>query len=187
MTVATSLVYREQKFSEVYYSEMLYFSLGAKINIPDYADSGNQILLYYDTVTGEGSILLETPTSPGVKTPNNRSYASAEMIRSLDNENLESYNRINVWVKSEAEGFYSAFAGVTLYNDGLKDITTRQPEYIVGYNPFALSTIYGEGYDYPNLYGGYPGDVAAFISAGPPGAGSSLSCGPEVVSAIAIK
>ncbi len=72
------------------------------------------------TVSGEGSILLETPTSLAVKTPNNRSYASAEMIRSLDNENLEGYNRITVWVKLEAPGFYSAFAGVTLYNNGKK-------------------------------------------------------------------
>ena len=34
------------------------------------------------TVSGEGSILLETPASLAVKTPNNRSYATAEMIRS---------------------------------------------------------------------------------------------------------
>lgn len=72
------------------------------------------------TVSGEGSILIETPTSLAVKTPNNRSYASAEMIRPLDNESLESYNRITVWVKLDATGFYSAFVGVTLYNNGKK-------------------------------------------------------------------
>jgi hypothetical protein len=72
------------------------------------------------TVSGEGSILLETPASLAVKTPNNRSYASAEMIRPLDSINLESYNRINVWVKLDATGFYSAFVGVTLYNQGKK-------------------------------------------------------------------
>ena len=72
------------------------------------------------TVSGEGSILLETPTSLAVKTPNNRSYASAEMIRPLDSINLENYNRINVWVKLDAPGFYSAFVGVTLYNQGKK-------------------------------------------------------------------
>lgn len=72
------------------------------------------------TVSGEGSILIETPTSLAVKTPNNRSYASAEMIRPLDSVNLESYNRINVWVKLDAPGFYSAFVGVTLYNNGKK-------------------------------------------------------------------
>ena len=35
---------------------------------------------------------------------------------------LESYNRISVWVKLDAPGFYSAFVGVTLYNQG-KQIT----------------------------------------------------------------
>ncbi|MBK7711768.1 MAG: glycoside hydrolase family 9 protein [Bacteroidales bacterium] len=72
------------------------------------------------TVSGEGSILLETPTSLAVKNSANRSYASAEMIRPLDSVNLESYNRIMVWVKLEASGFYSAFVGVTLYNQGKK-------------------------------------------------------------------
>jgi hypothetical protein len=42
----------------------------------------------------------------------------------------------------------------------LKKIATRQLEYIVGYNPFAMSTIYSDGYDYPPLYGTYAGDVA---------------------------
>ena len=74
------------------------------------------------TVSGEGSILLETPASLAVKTPNNRSYATAEMIRSLDGKNLEGYNRITAWVKLDAEGFYSAFVGVTLYNNG-KNVT----------------------------------------------------------------
>jgi hypothetical protein len=75
-----------------------------------------------ETVSGEGSILLETPASLAVRMANNRSYASAEMIRPMDSVNLENYNRINVWVKLEAPGFYSAFVGVTLYNDG-KNIT----------------------------------------------------------------
>ncbi len=74
------------------------------------------------TVSGEGSILLETPTSLAVKNSANRSYASAEMIKPLDSVNLESYNRISVWVKLDAAGFYSAFVGVTLYNHG-KNIT----------------------------------------------------------------
>ncbi len=74
------------------------------------------------TVSGEGSILLETPASLAVKTPNNRSYATAEMIRSIDDKNMEDYNRITAWVKLDAEGFYSAFVGVTLYNNG-KNIT----------------------------------------------------------------
>ncbi len=61
----------------------------------------------------------------------------------------------------------AAFLLSELLNDKeLKDIATRQLEYIVGYNPFAISTIYGEGYDYPALYGGYLGDVAGAVPVG---------------------
>ncbi len=48
----------------------------------------------------------------------------------------------------------------------LKNIATRQLEYIVGYNPFAMSTIYGDGHDYPPLYGAYAGDVAGAVPVG---------------------
>jgi len=48
----------------------------------------------------------------------------------------------------------------------LKNIATRQLEYIVGYNPFAMSTIYGDGYDYPPLYGAYAGDVVGAVPVG---------------------
>ena len=48
----------------------------------------------------------------------------------------------------------------------LKNIAIRQMEYIVGYNPFAMSTIYGDGYDYPPLYGGYSGDVVGAVPVG---------------------
>jgi len=70
------------------------------------------------TLSGKGSILLETPTSLPVKNPTNRSYASAEVVRPLKGENLDGYNRFSVWVYVEAEGFYSFFVGCTLYNAG---------------------------------------------------------------------
>jgi hypothetical protein len=53
-----------------------------------------------------------------------------------------------------------------LKDKSLKDIGTRQLEYIVGYNPFAMSTIYGDGYDYPLLYGGYAGDIVGAVPVG---------------------
>jgi len=53
-----------------------------------------------------------------------------------------------------------------LKDQELKNIATRQLEYIVGYNPFAMSTIYGDGYDYPPLYGAYAGDVAGAVPVG---------------------
>lgn len=65
-----------------------------------------------------GSILLETPSSLGVKNPTNRSYASAEMIRPLKGEDLTGFNRFSVWVYADAPGFYSVFVGCTLYNGG---------------------------------------------------------------------
>jgi hypothetical protein len=70
------------------------------------------------TVSGKGSVVIETPASLGVKNPTNRNYGFAELVRPLKNENLKDYNRITAWVKLDAPGFYSAFVGVTLYNEG---------------------------------------------------------------------
>jgi hypothetical protein len=61
----------------------------------------------------------------------------------------------------------AAFILSRLFNNKvLKDIATRQLEYITGYNPFAMSTIYGDGYDYPPLYGAYAGDVVGAVPVG---------------------
>jgi hypothetical protein len=70
------------------------------------------------TISGEGSILLETPTSLPKKNPTNRAYAFAEVIRPLKGENLKDYNRFSVWVYADGTGFYSFFVGCTLYNEG---------------------------------------------------------------------
>ena len=70
------------------------------------------------TISGKGSILLKSPTSLGIKNPTNRSYASAEVIRPLNRENLNDFNRFSVWVYADAPGFYSFFVGCTLYNEG---------------------------------------------------------------------
>ena len=71
-----------------------------------------------NTISGKGSILLQTPTSLPVKNPTNRSYAFAEVVRPLSGENLDAYNRFSVWVYADAPGFYSFFVGCTLYNGG---------------------------------------------------------------------
>ena len=70
------------------------------------------------TISGNGSILLKTPTSLAEKNPTNRSYAFAEVIRPLKGEDLSDYNRFSVWVYADAPGFYSFFVGCTLYNQG---------------------------------------------------------------------
>jgi hypothetical protein len=78
-------------------------------------------------------------------------------------------------VAYQFRGFHAILAGKAkaalilsevLNDKSLKDIGTRQLEYIVGYNPFAMSTIYGDGYDYPPLYGGYAGDVVGSVPVG---------------------
>ncbi len=70
------------------------------------------------TISGKGSILLETPTSLPKKNPTNRAYAFAEVIRPLKGEDLRGYNRFSVWVYADGPGFYSFFVGCTLYNGG---------------------------------------------------------------------
>lgn len=72
------------------------------------------------TVSGKGSIRLDTPVSLDVKNPSNRNYGMPEIIRPLDNEDLHDYNRFSVWVYVDAPGIYLAFAGFTLYNEGVR-------------------------------------------------------------------
>ncbi len=48
----------------------------------------------------------------------------------------------------------------------LYDIAARQMEYVVGMNPFAMSTMYGEGYDYPPLYGCLAGQPVGAVPVG---------------------
>ncbi|WP_090663115.1 glycoside hydrolase family 9 protein [Parafilimonas terrae] len=77
-----------------------------------------------NTVSGQGSVLITTPSSLAKKNPTNRSYASAELVRPLNRENLEAYNRFSVWVYADAPGFNSVFVGCTLYNKGKHEMPT---------------------------------------------------------------
>ena len=72
------------------------------------------------TISGNGSVRLDTPTELDVKNPSNRNYGFPEVIRPLDREDLRDYNRFSVWIYVDAPGFYLVFAGVTLYNDGVQ-------------------------------------------------------------------
>ena len=61
----------------------------------------------------------------------------------------------------------ACFVLAAALQDGeLFDIAARQVEYVLGFNPFALSTVYGEGYDYPLLYGAYAGNVVGAVPVG---------------------
>ncbi|MFH1568242.1 MAG: glycoside hydrolase family 9 protein [Gemmatimonadota bacterium] len=46
----------------------------------------------------------------------------------------------------------AALVAGALGDRDLRDVAVRQMEWIVGFNPFAASSVYGEGYDYPPLY-----------------------------------
>lgn len=76
------------------------------------------------TISGKGSVRLDTPASLGKKNPTNRNYATPEIIRPLNREDLRDYNRFSVWVYVDAPGVYLTFAGFTLYNEGEKPMPT---------------------------------------------------------------
>lgn len=76
------------------------------------------------TISGKGSVRLDTPASLGKKNPTNRNYATPEIIRPLNREDLREYNRFSVWVYVDAPGVYLTFAGFTLYNEGKKVMPT---------------------------------------------------------------
>ena len=72
------------------------------------------------TISGEGSVRLDVPTSLEQKNPSNRNYGFPEIVRPLNSENISEYNRFSVWIYVDAPGFYTVFAGFTLYNQGEK-------------------------------------------------------------------
>lgn len=128
------------------------------------------------SISGKGSVLLETPTSLAVKNPSNRSYAFAEMVRPLNNEDITNYNRISTWVKLEAPGFYSAFVGVTLYNDGKNKMPTPgrfEGQHFVTVYPNQWQQIIWE---IPDLYRDKVSgiSVSIMLSGSPSGAGETF-------------
>ena len=76
------------------------------------------------TISGKGSVRLDTPASLSKKNPTNRNYGTPEIIRPLDREDLRAYNRFSVWVYVDAPGVYLTFCGFTLYNEGEKPMPT---------------------------------------------------------------
>lgn len=61
----------------------------------------------------------------------------------------------------------NVFELARFYGDrALYDTAVRQLEYVLGYNPFAFCTMFGEGYDYPLLYGGLAGQIVGAVPVG---------------------
>lgn len=74
------------------------------------------------------------------------------------------FRGFNVTLMGKAK---SAFILAEHFQDkDLYDTAVRQMEYILGCNPFAMSLVYGEGYDYPPLYAGFAGDLVGAVPVG---------------------
>lgn len=74
------------------------------------------------------------------------------------------FRGFNVTVSSKGKA--ALLLGRYLKDRKLIDAGVRQLEYILGFNPFAMSTVYGEGYDYPPLYSGFLGDTVGAAPVG---------------------
>lgn len=63
-----------------------------------------------------------------------------------------------------------AMAAMEIYRAGgdlkLKEFALRQMEWILGYNPFASSTVYGEGYHFHPLYAGVEPQIVGAVPVG---------------------
>lgn len=63
-----------------------------------------------------------------------------------------------------------AIAAMEIYevlgDEELKAIAIRQIEWITGYNPFACSSVYGEGYDFHPLYSGVEPQIVGAVPVG---------------------
>ena len=57
-------------------------------------------------------------------------------------------------------------AARALGDTGLMRLAARQPEWIFGGNPFAMSCMYGEGYDYPPLYVAFSDQIVGALPVG---------------------
>lgn len=65
-----------------------------------------------------------------------------------------------------SDGKAAATVAAATNNLALYDISQKQFQWIVGKNPTAQSTLYGEGYDYIQLYAVQPGQTVGAISVG---------------------
>jgi hypothetical protein len=120
--------------------------------------------------TDYSSIYHEGPRSSGAPSLEEYNAQVQNGIKLSDTHYLRRFP-----VAYQFRGFHAILQGKakaafilsrTFNDEELRDIATRQMEYIVGYNPFAMSTIYGDGYDYPQLYGAFSGDVVGAVPVG---------------------
>jgi len=108
----------------------------------------------------------------GIRSGANADYA--EMIRNGIQLDEEHYLRkFPVWFSfkgntacSLSDGKAAAICARLLGDEELKRIAEKQLEWVVGYNPFGQSLIYGEGSNWCQLYNALPGETVGEIPVG---------------------
>lgn len=104
------------------------------------------------THSGKGSVRLDVPVSGPVKNPSNRNYGMPGILRPLDGVDLSGWNRFSCWVYVDAPGYYTAFLGFSLINEGVKPTPTPgrfEGEHFVTVTPGEWTHIVWE---IPDLY-----------------------------------
>ena len=76
------------------------------------------------TISGKGSVRMDTPTSLAVRASRNRAYSIPKLFYPLNREDLRDYNRFSAWIYIDAPGIYLIFGGVALHNEGEKVMPT---------------------------------------------------------------
>jgi hypothetical protein len=83
------------------------------------------------------------------------------------------FKRMPVWFSFRgntspvlSSGKAAAICGKLRNDYDIAEIAQRQMEWIIGRNPFAQSTMYGEGYDFSQLYIQLPGEQVGGLSVG---------------------
>ena len=107
------------------WSEKKVFESRSLSLVSDSIRHSGQGTMYFDskvTISGKGSVRVDTPTSLDRKSSSNRSYGSAGIFRLLDNEDISDYNRFSAWIYVDAPGFHTLFVGFSLNNRGEKII-----------------------------------------------------------------
>ena len=70
------------------------------------------------TVSGEGSVRITVPTTLKVREPRGRAYGLCQVFRPLHGENIESFNRVSVWIYIDAPGFHGLYNEISVHNAG---------------------------------------------------------------------
>ena len=96
-----------------------------------------------------------------------------QLHHGVDLDGSHFVRRFPVWFSfkgntavSLASGKSAAICARILRDETLMHIAEAQLQWVVGLNPFGQSLIYGEGYNYPQLYNALPGEMTGEVPVG---------------------